>query len=316
MRLARILYNDKASYALVVNDGILPLDRLLKGIPLDLRTFLFKGWSERIQKALEKIPDSWLKEKVIPFDKSRILCPVTEPTKIICLGKNYLEHAKETGSKPPKRPLLFSKASSALCSAYDDIVKWHNVILMDYEVELGVIIGKQAKNIKAGDAMDHVFGYTIVNDVSCREMQKGERQWFRGKSLDTFCPVGPFIATREEVPNPHNLRLQSLVNGEVRQDSTTAEFIFDIPTVIEDISSVMTLMPGDLIATGTPSGVALGDAVDLLDAVLSGDYMDAILRDETLARKYSRFLQPGMTVRCQIDGLGYQENRIIADTNE
>ncbi len=193
------------------------------------------------------------------LDEVKLLPPI-RPSKIIAIGRNYAEHAKETGSDVPKAPLIFAKFPSALIGSGDTIT-WSASIAtqVDWEGELAVVIGEQARNVSVEDAMKHVFGYTIANDVSARDLQlRTDSQWTRGKSLDTFCPLGPWIVTADEIPDPHNLSVKTVVSGELRQDGNTRDLMFNIPTLVSYCSRMFTLEPGDLILTGTPPGVGEG----------------------------------------------------------
>ncbi len=203
------------------------------------------------------------------------------PGKIVAIGKNYLEHAKETGSAPPSAPLIFAKFPSSII-ATDEPITWRTSIAneVDWEGELGVVIGKEARNVSEEEALDHVYGYTIGNDVSARDLQlKKDAQWTRGKSLDTFCPLGPAIVTRDEIADPQALTITTTVNGEVMQQDTTANMMFNVRYLISYCSQMFTLEPGDLILTGTPSGVGLG-------------------------RNPQVFLKDGDVVKVTIDGIG------------
>jgi 2-keto-4-pentenoate hydratase/2-oxohepta-3-ene-1,7-dioic acid hydratase in catechol pathway len=226
----------------------------------------------------------------------QLLAPIPTPRRnIICVGLNYLEHAREGFAargkevRLPERPLFFTKATTAVNGPYGDIPLDPAVTAqLDWEAELGVVIGRGGKNIPRDQAMAYVFGYTVINDVSARDVQTGHGgQFFKGKSLDGCCPMGPWIVTADEVPDPRRLRVCSRVNGVVKQDASTAEFIFDIPTLLEWLSKGMTLLPGDILATGTPAGVGF-------------------------ARTPPEFLQPGDVVECEIEGLGLIRNRIVS----
>lgn len=200
---------------------------------------------------------SWrVTQEQLTIDK--LLAPLV-PTDILCIGLNYREHAKESGAELPKHPVLFIKAGNALNNPFDPIAIPRRSAEIDYECELAVIIGKTAKHVSRERALDYVFGYTAANDVSSRDWQRdrnlGGGQWARGKSFDTFCPLGPCIVTKDEIPNPNDLRIRTLLNGQVMQDHTTADMIFDVPALIESLSSTMTLRPGSVILTGTPQGV-------------------------------------------------------------
>jgi len=192
-------------------------------------------------------------------DNARLGVPVANPSKIVCIGLNYIDHAKEGGMDIPEEPIIFFKATSSLCGPFDDVIIPKNSAKTDWEVELAVVIGKKASYVSKEDAMEHVAGYTIHNDVSERafQLERGG-QWVKGKSCDTFAPVGPYLATQDEINDVNDLNLWLDVNGERKQDGTTAEFIFDIPHLISYISQFMTLLPGDIISTGTPAGVGLG----------------------------------------------------------
>ena len=209
--------------------------------------------------------------------------------KFICIGLNYADHAAETGAEIPKEPILFMKATSAISGPNDDVVIPRNSRKSDWEVELGVVIGKEARYVSEEAAMDHVAGYCVVNDLSEREFQ-AERggQWVKGKSADTFGPIGPWLVTRDEVADPQNLKLWLSVDGEMRQDGSTKTMIFGVRHVVHYVSQFMSLQPGDIISTGTPPGVGLG------------------MKPEPV------FLRPGQTMKLGIEGLGEQEQRTVA----
>jgi 2-keto-4-pentenoate hydratase/2-oxohepta-3-ene-1,7-dioic acid hydratase in catechol pathway len=182
------------------------------------------------------------------------LLPSCRPSKIVCVGRNYLEHAKELGNPVPSEPLIFLKPPSSLVASGEPIVYPAISELLSYEGELGVVMGKRARRVKAADVDEYIFGYTCVNDVTARDLQKKDGQWSRAKGFDTFCPVGPWIVPRAEV-DMQRLRIRTLVDGEVKQDAPIHDMIFSVPVLIEHITRFMTLEPGDLIATGTPPGV-------------------------------------------------------------
>jgi 2-keto-4-pentenoate hydratase/2-oxohepta-3-ene-1,7-dioic acid hydratase in catechol pathway len=182
---------------------------------------------------------------------------ISRPGKIVCVGLNYLDHAQEGGMELPKAPLLFSKWPNTLIGDGEAIVLPPESKEVDYEAELGVVIGTSAKRVSEADALDHVEGYICLNDVSARDMQFGDGQWTRGKSLDTFCPVGPRLVPREEIADPQQLGIRCILNGERMQDSSTSQMIFSVAEIIAYVSQVITLEPGDLIATGTPAGVGV-----------------------------------------------------------
>jgi len=210
---------------------------------------------------------------------------ITRPGKIVCVGLNYLDHAQEGGMELPKAPLLFAKWPNTLIGDGDAIVLPPEAKEVDYEAELGVVIGTTAKRVSEADALDHVEGYICLNDVSARDMQFGDGQWTRGKSLDTFCPVGPRLVPREEIADPQQLGIRCILNGEALQDSSTAQMIFSVAEIIAYVSQVITLEPGDLIATGTPAGVG-------------------VFRDPKV------LLKDGDEVAIEIDGVGTLTNPV------
>ena len=239
-----------------------------------------------VEPAMEAV-NSGLLPVVDPGDV-RVEPPVPRPGKIICIGLNYLDHVTESGAEIPKAPLIFSKFVTCAAASEDPIVLPVGSEQVDFEAELAVVIGRRAKNVRLEDAMDHVFGYTNFNDVSARDMQFADGQWQRGKSCDTFAPFGEYVATKDEIPDPHDLRIQFRLNGETMQDSNTNQLIFKIPELIEYISRSVTLEPGDIIATGTPPGVGF-------------------------ARKPPVFLKDGDVCEVEIDGLGILINPVVKD---
>ena len=197
--------------------------------------------------------------KSFPLADVQIRAPISRPTKIVAIGQNYMDHCRECNVPVPSLPIVFAKFPSTIIGPYDDIL-WSAQLSdkVDWEVELGVVIGKPARRVSEEAALEYVFGYTIINDVSARDLQLGDGQWVRGKSLDTFCPLGPVIVTADEIPDPQVLGVRSWVNGEAMQESNTLEMIFNVRYLISFLSHAFTLNPGDLIATGTPNGVGLG----------------------------------------------------------
>jgi 2-keto-4-pentenoate hydratase/2-oxohepta-3-ene-1,7-dioic acid hydratase in catechol pathway len=208
---------------------------------------------------------SWLKKQASSAPRVaptvRLGAPVARPSKIVCIGLNYRDHAAETKAEVPKEPVLFFKATTSLVGPNDDLVRPRNATKVDWEVELAVIIGKKALYVSKPDALGYVAGFALHNDYSERNFQlEHGGQWVKGKSADTFAPLGPFLATPEEIPNVGALPMWLKVNGQLRQDSSTANMIFDVVTLVSYVSQFMTLLPGDVISTGTPAGVALGMA--------------------------------------------------------
>jgi len=276
MKLIRFGPDGNEKPGLWKDNRIVDLKKIYPGIPDFDEEFFEKGWLEKVKQ----VTDAGEKMDV------RIGCPVCRPSKIICLGKNYSEHAKEGGFENPERPLLFCKTPNTLNGPYDPIVLPKSSAQVDWEVELAVIIGKKGKRIKKKDTFSHIAGFTILNDVSGRDAQFADSQWFRGKSFDSFAPVGPCVVTPDEIDNVQNLRLTTTVNGKVMQDGNTKDMIFDIPTILEYISEDITLLPGDILSTGTPSGVG-------------------IFRDPPVV------LKPGDVVECKIEGIGSIKNEVI-----
>jgi 2-keto-4-pentenoate hydratase/2-oxohepta-3-ene-1,7-dioic acid hydratase in catechol pathway len=223
-----------------------------------------------------------------PLASVKLMAPVPRPPKMICVGLNYRDHAREAGLELPKVPTIFSKFSNVIIGPGDPIVLPKISKRPDYEAEFAFVIGPGGRNIPKSRAMEHVFGYTIVNDVSARDFQMATTQWLMGKTFDTFAPMGRYLVTRDEIADPHSLDLSLSINGEILQKSNTRELVFGIPELIEYISSVVTLEPGDVVATGTPAGVGF-------------------------ARKPPRYLQPGEEVVIQIQGLGELRNPIVAE---
>ncbi len=279
MKLARFETGGRSALGVVVNDGVVDLAAAGCDWP-DMLALIAEG-----DAALAKIREATA--GVAPhhaLSDVRLLAPL-RPGKYMAIGMNYAKHLAEMGhAERPQHQYWFNKQTTCINGPYDPIVRGVTGKL-DYEVELGVVIGRKAKGVKAADALAHVFGYIVANDVSARDWQKHSPTFTMGKSFDTHGPIGPWIVTADEVPDPQALALRCLVNGEVRQDSTTAGMLFGVAEQIEYLSTAFTLEPGDLLATGTPEGVGAG--------------MDP-----------PRFLRPGDLVRCEIDGIGAIENRV------
>lgn len=215
------------------------------------------------------------------------MLPIERPDKIVCVGLNYRDHAEEQGVELPKAPLLFAKWANTLIGPGEPIVIPPLVTQCDYEAELGVVIGTRVKAVSKENALEAVRGYICANDVSARDLQFSDGQWTRGKSPDTFCPIGPALVPAADVPDPHNLRIRAIVSGEVLQDSTTANLIFGVDEIISHVSQTLTLDPGDLILTGTPAGVG-------------------VFRDP------QRLLRAGDEVTIEIEGIGSLTNPVVA----
>lgn len=223
-----------------------------------------------------------------PISSVRLLAPIPRPRKLICVGLNYRDHAEETHSEIPSVPTIFNKFATAVIGPGDKIVLPKVSKSPDYEAEFAFVIGRGGRHIRAEDWRDHIFGYTIVNDVSARDYQRATTQWLMGKTFDTFAPMGPWIVTADEIEDPHALDISMTINGEVLQNSNTRNLIFKIPDLVSFLSSVFTLEPGDIVSTGTPAGVGM-------------------------ARKPPRFLRPGDDVVVRIAGIGELRNSVIAE---
>lgn len=266
--------------------------QLANGTKIDVSSF-GSDFNEEFfgNEGLEKLSD-WLKvnEANCPIieDDVRLGVPLTRPSKIVCVGLNYTQHAAEAGMDVPKEPVLFFKSTTALVGPNDDVIIPKGSEKSDWEVELAIVIGKKASYVEEEDAFDHIAGYVLHNDVSERAFQiERSGQWCKGKGCDTFAPVGPFIVTKDEIKDPNNLNLWLKLNGEVMQNSSTSDFIFNVEHVVSHISQFMTLLPGDIISTGTPFGVGLG-----LNPPL--------------------YLKPGDVMELGIEGLGVSKQNVIA----
>ncbi len=263
------------------------------GPPADMIDLLARGeeyWNavDVIASALaEASPRVSLPGLFTPLASARLRAPIPRPPKIVCVGLNYADHAREQGIEPPKEPLLFLKSSNTVCGPGDPIRLPPNSTQVDYEAEFAVVMGKGGSRIPVDKAHEYVAGYMILNDVSARDMQFGDKQWFRGKSCDTFAPCGPWIVTKDEVSDPHNLRISLTLNGVMMQDSNTSNIIFKVPHLISYLSQSLTWEPGDLISTGTPPGVGV-------------------------FRKPPVFLKPGDTVSITVEGLGTLTNPVVS----
>ena len=283
MKLASLLIDQRTRAAIVDPERMLcwPLE---EANPTSAISDLAQGWSPQLAP-----------ERASRFTREQLLAPLsTPPHNIMCVGKNYRAHAREfhrsgfdatADSDIPTEPIVFTKPSSSISGPYDDIPLWPALDeSVDYEAELAVVIGRAGRMISHESALNHVFGYTIVNDVTARDLQRKHKQWFLGKGIDGFCPMGPWIVTKDEI-DLKTARITCRVNGELRQNAITSDLIFDIPTLIEKISTSLTLAPGDVIATGTPEGVGIGF-------------------------NPPRFLKEDDIVECAIEGIGSIVNRV------
>ena len=273
--------------AIVNRDGREAIVDLLgadASLPSSIRALLEGGTAarQRATAAAESATD------LLDLSAVKLAAPIPNPDKILCIGLNYADHAAESGQPLPDYPIVFSKYSNTLIGSGDAIILPKVTDQVDYEAELGFVIGKRARHVSEADALDYVAGYLNVNDVSARDYQTRTSQWTMGKSFDTFAPMGPALVTADDVPDPHNLAIRLWIGDEVLQDSNTSQLIFSVPKLVADISEVMTLLPGDIVSTGTPPGVGG-------------------------ARTPPRWLKPGETVNMEIERLGVLSNPIVAE---
>ncbi len=279
MKLIRWINGNKTSTGVIINDEY--FDTSSFGEDYNEQFFENEGL-DRLQKFVESNDG-----KLAKLSKDiGLASPVARPSKIVCIGLNYADHAKETNAQIPKEPIIFFKSTTALTGPNDDVIIPKNSKKTDWEVELAVVIGKRASYVEESEALNYVAGYCLHNDLSEREFQlERNGQWVKGKSCDTFAPVGPFLATQDEIADVNNLKLWLKLNGQTMQDGTTANLIFKIPFLISYLSQFMTLLPGDIISTGTPAGVGLGMNPQV-------------------------YLKPGDVVELGIDGLGISKQNI------
>ena len=294
------VHQDAARLGALYEGQIVDVARLGEALGLDFPDTMLglidrgsAGW-RALANALENLEDDVALECAFPADNAALLAPIPRPRKnVFGIGLNYTEHVAEsaraldTEAKLPKEPIIFSKPTTAVV-AWNDPIRHDRAITqqLDWECELGVIIGRTARRVREEDALDHVFGYTVINDVSARDCRR-QGQWIVSKGMDSFCPMGPCIVTADEIGDPHDLALKTRVNGVEKQNGNTKYMLFNVPQLIAEISKVMTLEPGDVIATGTPAGVGAG-------------------------RAPPEFMWPGDVVECEIEGIGCLRNPIVA----
>jgi 2-keto-4-pentenoate hydratase/2-oxohepta-3-ene-1,7-dioic acid hydratase in catechol pathway len=283
MKLVTFERNGSTEPGALLDDKVVGLKSA--GFPTLLH--LIQGGAEALQRVQALIANPHA-GAVAPLAAVRLLAPLSRPPKIICVGLNYRDHALECNAEIPKVPTVFSKYTTAIIGPGDAIVLPKHSNAPDYEAEFAVVIGKGGRYISKDRWRDHVFGYTNLNDVSARDFQEATSQWMIGKTFDTFAPIGPAIVTADEIPDPHTLDIQMIINGEVLQSSNTSQMVFRIADLIEHISSVFTLEPGDIISTGTPAGV--GEA-----------------------KKPPRWLRPGDQVVVRISGIPELHNEVRAE---
>jgi 2-keto-4-pentenoate hydratase/2-oxohepta-3-ene-1,7-dioic acid hydratase in catechol pathway len=286
MKIGRIKIEEVGeTYGIISPDGKSIITKLdfqeQTGVPIPqtIKEFIVRGWIDEVKKYLNDINFS---NKINNTD---LLAPIPDPSKIICLAFNYYDHARDAGLTPSNEPVIFIKPRTTLNHPFNDIVCPYFVERLDYEAELAVIIGKNTKDIEPENASDYIFGYTILHDVSARDIQFKDKQFTRGKSIDTFAPCGPWITTKDEINDPQNLQIVTKVNGEIRQNSSSSKMVISIEKIISSLSKVMTLEAGDIISTGTPAGVAM-------------------------SMKEPKYLKSGDVVEISIENLGTIRNRI------
>src|ERR687892_1029406 len=287
MKIARVKdSNNTETYALISNDEkkLVTRNEIQEQtgipIPVSIKEFMFNGWLDEIRENSDKLTYS---HHVTDLD---LLVPIPNPPKILCLAFNYYDHARDAGLTPSDEPVIFMKPRTALNEPFKDIICPSFVTRLDYEAELAVIIGKETKKVPEDKALDSVFGYMILHDVSARDIQFKDKQFTRGKSMDTFAPCGPWITTKDEISDPQNLRITTKVNGETRQNSSSSNMVIPVRRIISTLSVTMTLEPGDIISTGTPAGVAM-------------------------SMKEPKYLKDGDVVEITIERLGTIRNRIV-----
>lgn len=287
MKIARIRNASVLeTYAIVSEDGKRLITRLeiqdQTGIPLpsSIQEFMFKGWLDEVKQHQGKL------EYVSKVEEIELLAPMPNPPKIICLAFNYYDHAKDAGLTPNDEPVIFMKPRTTLNSPYSDIVCPSFVKRLDYEAEIAAIIGKDTKKASIDQSVDSIFGYMILHDVSARDIQFKDKQFTRGKSIDTFAPCGPWITTKDEISDPQNLEIITRVNGELRQKSSSVNMVIPIKKIISSLSSIMTIEEGDIISTGTPAGVAM-------------------------SMKEPKYLKDGDVVEISIENLGTIRNKVV-----
>jgi len=291
LKIARYRHKNKEHYGILNQQSVLSLPTLAKHfnerLPQSVEEFVASGEQalRTAEALLRKAEASSVKNVSAPITEVALLAPIASPPKIICLGLNYVDHAAETRAAVPDEPVIFMKPHTTIIGPNENIIKPSFVHQLDYEGELAIVMGKKAKNVPVSEAAKHVFGYTILNDVSARDFQFKDGQWTRGKSFDTFAPTGPCITTANQLSDTANLAVRTWVNGELRQNSTTRNMAFSVSEIVHHLSRVMTLEPCDVIATGTPAGVGF-------------------------AMKPPKYLQNGDVVRIEIEGIGTLENTV------
>lgn len=292
MKLVRFRNDRRESYGVMSDDQIVCLRSFAKnsglGLPPSLEEFveLGAGQTQKLDRLLKRASKHDIQRFSCSVESVSLLAPIKSPRKIVCLGLNYRDHAAEQNAVVPDEPVIFMKPATAIIGPNEEIIKPGFVSQLDYEAELAIVVGKRVKNMSATDARSCIFGYTILNDVSARDIQFKDKQWTRGKSFDTFAPMGPCIVTEDQLRDTSDLSICTWVNEELRQKSSTKNMVFNVYDIIHHISRVMTLEPCDIISTGTPAGVGFA------------------------FKPKPKFLNKGDVVRIEIEGIGTLGNRI------
>jgi 2-keto-4-pentenoate hydratase/2-oxohepta-3-ene-1,7-dioic acid hydratase in catechol pathway len=295
MKLVRCYGQKRECYDVWLGDEIVCLPRLAKQLgktlPEHLEDFIALNTTgvKIAEELLEESTENQIKHVTSPFREECLLAPIAFPPKIICLGLNYRDHIKEQNAEIPDEPIIFMKPRTSVIGPGANIIKPRLVKQLDYEAELSIVMGRKAKNVSVSEAESCIFGYTILNDVSARDIQFKDKQWTREKSFDTFAPTGPCITTADQLHDTSDLRIRTWINDELRQNSTTKNMLFNVYEIVHHLSRVMTLEPCDIIATGTPSGVGFA------------------------LKPHPQFLHDGDIVRIEIEGIGVLENKVVEE---
>ena len=293
MKIVRYRVKEEEDFGVWTDNRVICLRLLARGLkeefPRRIEEFVSNGKQgiENAERLLKKAAESEVKKASVPLKIITLLAPVVFPPKIICLGLNYKDHIEEQHTETPEEPIIFIKPHTTIIGPKENVVKPSFVKELDYEAELAIVMGRKARYLSVPEAKDYIFGYTILNDVSARDFQFKDRQWTRGKSFDTFAPTGPCIATANQLRNTTNLRIRTWVNGELRQNSSTRNMVFNVYEIVHHLSRVMTLEPCDIIATGTPKGVGFA------------------------LKPQPKFLKHGDMMRIEVEGIGVLENTVI-----
>ena len=284
MRLVSFHGPDGVRLGVDTDRGVVDVAAVAPGAPATMRALIAAGPAvlDQVRQAVGSATEA------VPLEQLRLAPAITDPEKIICVGLNYRKHAAEGGMPVPEQPIYFAKWRNSLAGSGEAVAIPAATSKADYEVELVAVIGRTTRNVSTEDALDAVFGYATGNDLSARELQTRSSQWTYGKAIDGFAPLGPYLVTADEVPDPQALRTRTWVNGDLRQDSNTRDMVFSVAELVSDLSQVMTLEPGDVVYTGTPEGVILGMAEQV-------------------------WLQPGDEVVCEVEGLGRLVTPLVAD---